>query len=180
MNENQCELHCLLDRYSELVRPVSYLEVGVREGDSLIRVLKHARPRRLYLCDDWGRAAGGTGRGSHAHIQALLDERSLNVSPVYLDGDSHVLLREVRTTFQMITVDGDHSGPGAAQDLRDCWPLLEPNGFLFFDDIHHPMHVYLDLELSSFLAETTDARLIFRHAYGLDFPGCAVIQKIVA
>ena len=179
MSENQCELHTLLDRFSELIQPVSYLEVGVREGDSLKRLLKHSCPARLYLCDDWGRAAGGTGRGSHDHIQAMLDDQALNLNPVYLDGDSHVLLKQVSVTFQMITVDGDHSEEGATQDLHDCWPLLEPNGFLFFDDICHPQHMYLDDVQKRFLHDTPDSRLVLRHMYGMGFPGCVVLQKII-
>lgn len=179
MSENVCELHTLLDRFSELIKPASYLEVGVREGDSLKYVLRHAMPSRLYLCDDWGVAAGGTGRGSHDHIQAMLDDQALAVNPVYIDGNSHVLLKEIHTTFQMITVDGDHSEQGATQDLFDCWRLLETNGFLFFDDIYHPMHLYLNDVLNRFLDGVANSRLISRHAYGMDFPGCAVLQKII-
>lgn len=179
MSDNQCELHTLLDKFSELIKPVSYLEVGVREGDSLERVLRNVCPVRLYLCDDWGRAAGGTGRGSHEHIQAMLDEQAINVNPVYIDGNSHVLLKEIRTTFQMITVDGDHSEEGAAQDLVDCWPLLEPNGFLFFDDIQHPQHMYLDGVANRFVHDHADARFVRRELFGMGFPGCVVIQKIL-
>jgi len=179
MSKNECELHTLLDKFSELIRPVSYLEVGVCEGESLKRVIEHGCPARLYLCDDWGRVAGGTGRGSHDHIQAMLDEMSVAVNPVYLDGSSHDLLMSVSVSFQMITVDGDHSGPGAEQDLCECWPLLEPNGFLFFDDICHPMHMYLDDVLAKFVSETANARQVCRHVYGNGNPGCVVLQKVI-
>lgn len=179
MNEKNCELHLLLDKFSELIRPLSYLEVGVREGDSLIRVLKHVCPSKLYLCDDWGVVAGGTGRGNHNHIAALLDEQALNLNPVYLDGDSHVLLKTVFESFQFITIDGDHSEEGAVKDLNDCWPLLEPNGFIFFDDIAHPLHLYLDGVVNGFIHDHANVRLVRRELFGPDYPGCAVLQKIV-
>lgn len=182
MSENQVvhELHELLGRYAALMQPVSYLEVGVREGDSMVCVLKACVPMRLYLCDDWGTAAGGTGRGNHAHIQAMLDDQALNVNPVFLDGNSHELLKKVEVTFQMITVDGDHSELGAAEDLKDCWPLLELNGFLFFDDIFHEQHMYLNDVLNRFLHDTPDARLVLRHKSKAHWtPGCAVVQKFL-
>jgi predicted O-methyltransferase YrrM len=43
-------------------------------------------------------------------------------------------------TFDLITVDGDHSPRGAARDLQDVLPRLRIGGVLVFDDISHPQH----------------------------------------
>lgn len=179
-SEHGTELFYLLDRYAAALRPISYLEVGVREGDSLRRVLYYGAPARLYLVDDWGLTCGGTGRGNHDHIAALLQECYPMAKPVYLDGNSHVSLPTLATTFQLITVDGDHTETGAALDLRDCWPLLEPNGFLVFDDLYHPTHPYLDAVLDHFVATTPDARLVQKLKWPGPTSGCAVLQKVRA
>lgn len=174
------ELHNLLEEVSALLRPTSYLEIGVREGDSLKIVLGQHCPGKIYLCDNWGVDAGGTGRGNHDHIAALLEELHPEVHPVYLDGDSHVLLPTLTESFQMITVDGDHSEAGAARDLEDVWPRLELNGLLFFDDIKHPMHLYLDAVINSFVARHGDSRMLRRETYPSEgTPGCVIVQKIV-
>jgi hypothetical protein len=171
-------LHAALHAFTEICTPVSYLEVGVREGDSLQVVLLNGCPGTLYLCDNWGVAAGGTGRGSHAHIDVILAKVSLQAKPVYLDGDSHKLLSTIKETFQLITVDGDHSEKGADQDLEDCWPLLEANGFLFFDDICHPAHTYLSDVAKKFVARHSDGRITYWRTDCI--PGLAIFQKVQA
>ena len=42
--------------------------------------------------------------------------------------------------FDIITVDGDHTNLGAAQDLADVMPRLKIGGAVVFDDICHPKH----------------------------------------
>ena len=63
-------------------------------------------------------------------------------------GDSHKILPRLfsehpDTYFDLITVDGDHSERGAAQDLRDVKARLKVGGVIVFDDICHPLHPYL-------------------------------------
>lgn len=170
------ELKFLLREFVSTFLPTSYLEVGVREGGSVLVVLQNTQLTKLWLCDDWGVAAGGTGRGSHDHIVDLLADYNISIQPTFLDGNSHELLKTVTTQFQFITIDGDHSEEGGRQDLIDCWPLLELNGFLFFDDIYHPAHLYLEKVVDEFVGTTPGARLTMKmHRSG---PGCAVLQKV--
>ncbi len=118
-------------------RPESYLEVGVREGESLGAVICVGSVKRLLLCDTWDRVAGGTGRGSHDHISALLvrqgysgkveflDGRSQITLPAHLEGGSgyHSAVRPPR--YDLTHVDGGHSYPEALADLRNVWALTE-------------------------------------------------------
>src|SRR5574337_1993257 len=175
-------LHALLQDYGSAHQPKSYLEIGVREGDSLLALLNGCSPERVVLCDNWGRGAGGTGKGSHAHIEALLN--SLRDRPVrypiptnvtYLDGDSHDLVKTLPKDqpFDFITVDGDHSQHGAKQDLEECWSLLAVNGLLFFDDVFHPIHPYLYQVAKDFEAHHYDALIIRVEHRNRDEPGCA-------
>jgi predicted O-methyltransferase YrrM len=64
-----------------------------------------------------------------------------------LSGSSHELLPEFlrggAETFDLITVDGDHSRDGALADLNTVAGALRPGGLLAFDDISHPQHPYL-------------------------------------
>ena len=63
----------------------------------------------------------------------------------FIDGDSHVTLPALfganpDATFDIITVDGDHSLEGAAADLCQVLPHLNIGGAIVFDDICHPLH----------------------------------------
>jgi predicted O-methyltransferase YrrM len=136
-----------LRRLAEKHQPRSYLEIGVREGDSLKIVLDAAPVERLALADLWGGTYGGTGRGSHAHVQVMLAERAYAGDVAWLDGDSGTTIPAFAAAkpapFDMILVDGDHSDAGAGRDLENALRLLAPGGVLVFDDITHPAHAYL-------------------------------------
>jgi hypothetical protein len=53
----------------------------------------------------------------------------------FLDGLSRQWLPTDLGMFDLITVDGDHTGPGAWHDLYHCLPLVTPGGALVFDDL---------------------------------------------
>lgn len=89
------------------------------------------------------------------------------------------MLKTINATFQLITIDGDHSEVGAHEDLVDCWKLLEPNGFLLFDDIVHPAHLYLRHLVETFVRDTPDARLVQHIIYPQTTFGCSILQKVV-
>lgn len=139
------KLHSVLGSIAEYQKPNTYLEIGVREGDSLKAVLEHSQPSEIWLCDTWGETYGGTGRGNHHHISELLIKMNFDGYPVFMNGDSKIFIptirREIR--FDLILVDGDHSYDGAYKDLENVWPLLQDGGLIVFDDIVHVSHKYL-------------------------------------
>ncbi len=108
---------------AELARTVtSYLEIGVQEGKSLKVVVENApHLKRIVLCDTWGRKSGGTGRGSHCHIEALLGNLCYKGSVKFLDGDSAKLVPELDELFDLVHVDGDHSFESCLTDLKNGW-----------------------------------------------------------
>jgi SAM-dependent methyltransferase len=56
-----------------------------------------------------------------------------------LKGDSHRILPTLpKEAYRLILVDGDHAERAALQDMRDCWRLLAPGGYMFVDDRDHP------------------------------------------
>lgn len=137
-------------------RPQSYLEIGVQEGNSLKTVLKadtEKRISKLHLCDLWGTSYGGTGRGSHDHVYAVLKSINFQGEVTFLDGDSKVKIPELKEKFDMILIDGDHSEVGCTIDMINAWPLLNTGGIMLIDDIIHPAHKYLFETVSRFVAE---------------------------
>lgn len=104
--------------------PASYLEVGVRDGDSVLAALDgYPRIDRLCLCDDWGSSYGGTGQGSHDHVASALERLNWRGAINWLDGRSADLLPGLADTYDVVHIDGDHSEVGAFNDLRYGWNL---------------------------------------------------------
>lgn len=157
----------------EATPPRRYLEIGTREGGSLTAVLRFSRPQPdlIVCCDTWGRALGGTGRGSHAHIDRLMDAEGYAGERRFLDGRSQDLIPRLRLrNFDVVLVDGDHREGPAREDVANTWPLVRPGGLLVLDDTNaaHIRRILNDLLAAA------DATLLWRGDYR---PGCAVIVK---
>ena len=154
---NHPSLYYALQLLASLRKPQHYLEVGVREGDSLKIVVEAALSslQKLVLCDDWGGGYGGTARGSHQHVAELLTSWGYTHEVQWVDGDSHQVLRPAieGQTFDLILIDGDHSEAGARQDLMDVYSSLAPQGLLLFDDVYFASHPWLTDVLHKFVQE---------------------------
>ena len=167
-------LHNTLICISEYLKPMSYLEIGVREGDSLKAVLfGHSLIGEIYLCDSWGPQYGGTGRGNHKHIEEFLKRMKYDGIVKFLDGDSKYMIPTLYKLFDLILVDGDHSMAGAKIDLINCWKLLKDDGYLVFDDIAHKSHLYLHACVMDFVMKH-NAKIFYKN---LDDNGVIVLRK---
>lgn len=137
----------------------SYLEIGTRDGDSLRQVVANSPVLgRIAVCDMWGPLYGGTGRGSHAHIDAMLNEFVYTGQREFYDGDSKATVPTISGTFDLVLVDGDHSAEGAMADLVNCWPLVASGGQLVFHDICHPAHRYLRRVFDVFIEQQANCQ----------------------
>jgi len=150
-----------------------YLEIGTREGGSLRVVLENAGPdiESVWVADMWGSYWGGSGRGSHAHIDQLLDDFGFDGRRAFLDGNSRDtipdLMPEKADTFDLVLVDGDHSAEGGLADLNNVWPLVKPGGCVVFHDITHPEHMYLADVFGEFVAKHHAPHQMIFEPYGV-------------
>src|SRR2546427_4022959 len=154
---------CLYEVLREVcsnLRPVSYLEIGVKEGDSLLTVLEASEGsvRKLTLCDIW-KGEGGYGHLSHEHIELLLRELNFSGDVEFLDGDSRDTIPTLSGPYDLILIDGDHSMSGAQVDLKNTWPLLRVGGVLVYDDIGHSAHPHLEPVFKQW-SERPDAKVL--------------------
>jgi len=139
-------IHVALAFLSRVLRPESYLEIGVRTGGSMVQVLHNAAPRHAMAVDQWsGDYAGMPNTLSFTRSQfADYQQRSGNRTKIrYRRGNSHKVLKTLiseNRRFDLITVDGDHTRDGAWEDLEDAIKLLSDRGAIVFDDIIHVSH----------------------------------------
>lgn len=118
----------------------SYLGIGVQEGVCVQHVVRANPTIHLTLCDTWGREHGGTGRGSHHHIDQWLQQHGHDGRREYLNGPSQEMIPRLdpRPQFDLIYVDGSHEEAAALDDLRNCWPRLVVGGVMLVHDIKMP------------------------------------------
>ncbi|APR85737.1 Glycosyltransferase [Minicystis rosea] len=138
----------VLHAAARLAEPKTYLEIGVRRGRSMAMVAEIAKDARLVGFDMWMENYAGMPNPGADFVRSEIARVGHRGSIELISGDSHVtvprfLEENPDLTFDIITVDGDHSHDGALADLRTVIPRLSLGGILVFDDIVHPLHPYL-------------------------------------
>jgi len=125
----------------------SYLEIGVSDGFSLeCRLREHFNMHKIVLCDTWKATDGGTNRGNHKHIEKILTEWNYPLERVvFLDGRSQDTLPEYfdqypDELFDLVFVDGDHTGHGLWVDLQN---VFDHSRIIAVHDIRNVAHGYL-------------------------------------
>jgi predicted O-methyltransferase YrrM len=130
---------------AEAIRPDSYLEIGVRRGRSMAIVGSVAPGCSMVGVDMWLAEYAGMENPGPAHVRDELRRVGHDGPVELLSGNSHQVLPKLfrdrqELTFDLITVDGDHSPRGARRDIRDVLPRLRIGGVIVFDDVRHPYH----------------------------------------
>ena len=146
------DLWSLLHAYASVAKPKRYLEIGTRRGHSLAAVCGGLPPDALaelevVACDLWVTDYAGAENPGPDFVTGQVARLGYTRPIRYLSGSSHELIPELlgdgSETFDLITVDGDHSRDGALADLNHVVGSLRIGGLLVFDDICHPQHPYL-------------------------------------
>jgi predicted O-methyltransferase YrrM len=122
------------------VRPRTYLEIGVRRGRSAAVVAATSPGCAVYGFDLWIEDYGGGDNPGPDFVRSELRAAGHHGEVTLISGDSKrtvpdFLARHPDLYFDLITVDGDHSVPGAAADLANTLPRLKVGGILVFDDL---------------------------------------------
>lgn len=133
---------------SKCVQPANYLEVGVRRGRSVCTVARACPTTNIVAFDMWMANYAGMENPGPDFVKNELRKHGHKGSVTFINGNSHETLpaffkQYPQLTFDMITIDGDHTEEGAWQDLIDTVDHLSVGGVLVFDDISHPAHPYL-------------------------------------
>jgi len=139
------DLYTTLAGMATLLRPESYLEIGVRRGNSMSMVAAHAPACSIYGFDLWIQDYAGLANPGQAFVETQLARVGYTGRAHFVDGDSAATVPAFLDAhpdlhFDLITVDGDHSARGARIDLRNVMPRLKVGGVMVFDDIANQSH----------------------------------------
>lgn len=133
-------MYDVLDRVGREYQPKSYLEIGVFDGASAFSLIQAAPSlKRIVLCDifgqDWRQWSGGPKHGEPRDaMRSLLLQADYHGDSELIIGNSNVEIPKLKETFDVITVDGDHTYHVAYADVKNAYPLLRPGGILVWDD----------------------------------------------
>ncbi|OGO50563.1 MAG: hypothetical protein A2148_02590 [Chloroflexi bacterium RBG_16_68_14] len=123
-----------------LIRPTSYLEIGVHRGRSAAVVGAVCPQCAIYGFDLWIPEYGGASNPGPAFVQGELRAVGHRGSVALVSGDSRKTLpaflrQHPDLYFDLITIDGDKSVLGVATDFANALPRLKVGGVLVFDDL---------------------------------------------
>ncbi len=122
-------------------RPRSILEVGSRQGRSLIRLCEAAMPalERVTVFDIPGGPWGASD--SRPDLEACCDHlrsRGVTVDLHWLDSQSDEtgVVAAGLAKHDLVFIDADHSLPAVRHDFERFLPVLSPEGWLVLHDIN--------------------------------------------
>ncbi|MDP3767786.1 MAG: class I SAM-dependent methyltransferase, partial [Dehalococcoidia bacterium] len=123
-----------------LIRPRSYLEIGVWRGRSAAVVASAAPRCAVYGFDLWIPEYAGAKNPGPDFVRQELRRVGYQGELELVSGNSRetlpAFLREHPDLyFDLITVDGDKSILGAASDMANALPRLKVGGIVVFDDL---------------------------------------------
>jgi predicted O-methyltransferase YrrM len=131
---------------SMLLRPKSFLEIGVRRGRSAAAVAMASPDCAIYGFDLWMEGYGGLDNPGPDFVRGELAAIGHTGELTLTSGDSArtvpaFLGERPDLFFDIINVDGDHSVMGAARDMANVLPRLKVGGIIVFDDISSAPHL---------------------------------------
>jgi predicted O-methyltransferase YrrM len=137
------DITSLLYAVAELGQPENYLEIGVRRGRSSCMVGAASPQTTIYGFDLWQENYANNENPGPEFVRGELKRVGHAGRAEFISGDSHktmpvFLSSNPNLTFDLITVDGDHSIEGAWDDLCNVVPRLRVGGVIAFDDIDNP------------------------------------------
>ena len=134
------DLTTVLWAAATLIRPISYLEIGVRRGRSAAVVTAMCPDCAIYGFDLWVPDYAGAPNPGSAFVRNELARVGHRGSVVLESGDSRetvpaFLRQHPDLYFDLITIDGDKSLLTVATDFANTLPRLKVGGIVLTDDL---------------------------------------------
>lgn len=133
-----------------LGRPIDYVEIGTFTGNSAAAVLATGKIHRAVLIDNFCLDFKGQRQSKQ-----MVEERLQQYNGCFevMEGDSRVIARDLKETFDIGFVDGDHSEESCRIDMTNMLPLLRSNGIMFVHDVGNKSFTYLMPVVTRFALE---------------------------
>lgn len=161
-------------------KPITYLEIGVFEGMSLVWMLQYVLTHpdaRAVAIDPWLM----TTKLDEEFMQGVMERAKKNLQPYRKKvkiqrGNSAEVLRKMvhrkgyldigRESVDLCMIDGDHNQLAVLDDLRLVYRLMKPGGWIILDDVENQIqkHDHVKEGLAMFLEEQPMEQ-VFKHRF---------------
>ncbi|MGB2694864.1 MAG: class I SAM-dependent methyltransferase [Dehalococcoidia bacterium] len=123
-----------------LVRPMSYLEIGVRRGKSCAVIGSVAPECSIFGFDMWMEDYFGQPNPGPEFVEGELKAAGHRGNVTFVTGKSQEAVPEFLRQhpdlyFDLITIDGDKSLQGCGSDFANALPRLKVGGVVVCDDL---------------------------------------------
>lgn len=142
------DINTVLIAAASMIRPESYLEIGVRTGRSAAMLSSVAPECAIVGFDLWIAGYAGMPNPGADAVAGFLRGVGHRGALEFVTGDSKTtvpryLAARPAAFFDIVTVDGDHSQEGARTDLQNVMDRVKIGGVLVFDDVSNASHAWL-------------------------------------
>ncbi|QJW93263.1 class I SAM-dependent methyltransferase [Frigoriglobus tundricola] len=116
---------------AEAIRPRSIGEIGCRWGYSLKALLEGWSDVNFVVGYDFETYQPGSNDYCRKHLAPLFPK----IPFTFHNQDTQKLDTLGNVCFDLFSVDGDHTTPGAYHDMNLVWPHIEDGGIMMVDDL---------------------------------------------
>lgn len=138
-NNKNMDIRPTLSWLSKYISPKNYMEIGIRIGYSLACVTSFSPKCDVFGFDMWVEKYAGVENPGIDFVLKQIKKTKHEGKINFINGDTKKTLplffKENDITFDLITVDGDHSIAGAKNDLFYAFQKCNKGGAIVFDDI---------------------------------------------
>ncbi len=106
----------------------SYLEIGVAAGGTTYLFHHFFQPELIVLLDD------NKHHKAHLRPSVLVDVIRTEIIGESSSEQSVQAVADLKTSFDVMLIDGDHNYPGVKLDTTLYLPFLRPGGFVIYHD----------------------------------------------
>ncbi len=145
-------------------RKIDYVEIGTFTGNSAAAVLATGHIGRAVLIDNFCLNFKGK-RQSKQMVEERLAQHAGHFE--VMQGDSRQVARDLKETFDIGFVDGDHSEDSCRIDMTNMLPLIKPDGVMFIHDVGNESFTYLLPVVAKFAKDNQLTMTLHRVSDGL-------------
>ena len=137
-------------------------EIGVERGEFSVQILKHTKPKKLYLIDSWNWGSNQLS-GKKVYDTVLKTFGSIKSVDIIRSESSIASKQFPDSFFDWIYIDADHSYQSVKTDLELYFRTVKPNGFITGDDYKFMKHPDVQKAVNDFINEYPVTPIIIKN-----------------
>ena len=94
--------------------------------------------------------------------------------------DEAVLATAAERRYDLLIIDGDHSGKGVARDFERYGPLVRKGGFILFDDYDVPQWPAIKAFVDEEVVDRSELRYLGGEFFHVEYLPCVIGHRVIS